>query len=106
MRKIGDLIGEAFQNKEVMKAEKDQQVLWRWPAVVGEFLASKTVPDRFEHGTLWVAASGSAWAQEVRLQQVEILERLNTFAGERLFELLRVGSRPPRRTWEPGAELN
>jgi predicted nucleic acid-binding Zn ribbon protein len=69
----------------------------QWVSVVGEALAGKATPERFERGTLWVAATGSAWAQEIALRKEVILERLNGLAGERLFEDLRVGTREPRR---------
>lgn len=105
MKKIGDMLGGSIGHVEVLRAARAQRVIRHWPEIVGEFLASKSVPDRYERGTLWVAASGSAWAQEIRMQQVEVLEKLNAYAGSELFTALRVGTRPPRRTWEPGGEL-
>ncbi|MBL8048621.1 MAG: DUF721 domain-containing protein [Chthonomonas sp.] len=99
------MLGDSVAQAEVLRAARAQQILRHWPEVVGEFLASKCVPDRFERGTLWIAASGSAWAQELRLQQADILAKLNAYAGTSLFLALRIGTRTPRRTWEPGAEL-
>lgn len=105
MKKVGDMLGSSISQVEVLRAARAQQMLRHWPEVVGEFLASKCVPDRYERGTLWIAASGSAWAQELRMQQVEILAKLNEHAGTQLFTALRIGTRTPRRKWEPGGEL-
>lgn len=100
------MLGESLQRPELLRAARAQTVLRHWPEVVGEFLASKCVPDNYDHGTLWIAATGSAWAQEIRMQKNEIVQKLNEFAGENLFDNLRVGTRPPRREWVIGGELD
>lgn len=94
MRKLSDILGVAFESPEVLEAARAQAIMRDWESVVGPLLAEKTVPDRFERGVIWVTVSGSAWAQEVRLNQEEIVRRLNEKAGERdLFKSLRVGLR-------------
>lgn len=97
MKRVADLLGKAVEQKEVLRAARAQAILRRWVSVVGEVLATKATPERFERGTLWVAAAGSAWAQEIALRKELILDRLNDLADERLFEDLRVGTREPRR---------
>lgn len=99
MRKVSDMLRDSLGKPEVLRAARAQVVLRHWPDVVGEFLASKCLPDRFDHGTLWVAATGSAWAQEIRLQKQSLIDKLNEHAGETLFVQIRVGVRPPRRDW-------
>jgi predicted nucleic acid-binding Zn ribbon protein len=97
MKKLSDLMPAALEQKEVLRAARAQTVMRRWAEVVGMVLAEKAVPERFDSGTLWVAATGSAWAQEICLRKELILERLNDLAGEPLFRDLRVGAREPRR---------
>ena len=64
---------------------------------MGELLATKSVPDRYDKGTVWVATQGSAWAQELRLMKPQLLERMEAMAGERgMFVDVRFGVRPPR----------
>lgn len=98
MKKIDSLIGAALGRPEVLRAARAQQSMRRWNEVVGETLAVKSTPDRYEKGTLWVVASGSAWAQEIRLRKEEIVRRLNEISGEPgLFNDVRVGTRPRRK---------
>lgn len=97
MKRVADLLGKAVEQTEVLRAARAQAVVRQWASIVGEVLATKATPERFERGTLWVAASGSAWAQEIALRKELILDRLNGLADERLFEDLRVGTREPRR---------
>lgn len=100
MKRIEDWLPKAVEQKSLLKAARAQKVFERWPEVVGDLMASKCVPDQFDHGILWVTASGSAWAQELRLNQEVILERLNNLAGERLFTGIRVSNQ--RRREDPG----
>ena len=94
MRRIQGLMGSALGRPEVLRAGRAQVVMRRWAEVVGEAIAEKSAPDRYERGTLWVVASGSAWAQEIRLRKDSIVERLNELAGEPgLFQDVRVGVR-------------
>ena len=96
MKRLDDLLPKAMGRTEVLKAARAQKVMRMWPEVVGEMLASRTSPDRFDHGTVWVSSQGSAWAQELRMRQGEIVSRLNELAGENLFKEIRVGTRPKR----------
>lgn len=104
LRRVQDLLEGAVERPEVLRAARAQRALRHWPEAVGPLLAEKAQPDRYDHGTLWVATSGSAWAQEIRLRQETILARLNQLAGERsLFLQLRAGVRPARRAWTTDA---
>ncbi|MBL8039917.1 MAG: DUF721 domain-containing protein [Chthonomonas sp.] len=102
MKKLGDVLPRAFDRPEILRAGRAQRVIRQWATIVGDTIGQHSVPDRYEHGTLWIAASGNAWAQEIRLMKTEVLKRLNEAAGETLFEQIRVGTRPPRRNWIDG----
>lgn len=105
MKKLSDMLGESIGRPEVLRASRAQRVLREWADIVGEQLAQRCVPDRYVRGTLWIAASGNAWAQELRFQAETILARLNERAGEELFTSLRIGTRPPRRDWDSVDDL-
>ena len=71
-----------------------QIAMQKWGEVVGVTLADKSFPDRYEKGTLWVVATGSAWAQEIRLRKEDIVRRLNELSEPGLFRDVRVGAGP------------
>lgn len=97
MKKVENMLASALGRPEVLKMARAQIAMQKWGEVVGEALADKSFPDRYEKGTLWVVATGSAWAQEIRLRKEEIVKRLNDAAGEHsLFSDVRVGVRPFR----------
>ena len=97
MRKLSDVMGRAIGQREILRGARAQVVMRRWPEVVGPILAQHSSAERYERGALWVRASGSAWAQELRLQQDVIVARLNELGGEDLFQSLRVGVRAARQ---------
>ena len=104
MRKVRDVLPQAIDNDAALDAVRAMRILKRWPEIVGDKLASKCRPDRFTRGTVWVAVSGSSWAQELRMMKEVILHRLHEMAGtESLFLDVRFGVRtlpPPQEPEE------
>lgn len=95
LRKVSQVLPGAVGRDEVLRTAKAQQILREWPEIVGEGLASRSRPDRYSKGTVWVAVQGSAWAQELRMRKDMILERLRTRSGDHaLFTDVRFGVRP------------
>jgi len=86
MRKLDDLMGDAVGHRDVLVAARAQLALKNWPEAVGELLAENVIPDRYDHGILYVTSESSAWAQEVVMQRRTILKRLNELSGENLFK--------------------
>ena len=98
MKKVGQVLKDSVMSDEMLDATRAQRALQCWPEVVGEKLAEKCRPDRYTRGTVWVAVSGAAWAQELRMMKDVLLERLRTLSGEEnLFTDIRFGVRklPP-----------
>src|SRR5436853_1691972 len=95
MRKLSHVMPDAIARDEILRAGKAQVALRRWEEVVGPMLASKSAPDKYDHGTVWVAVSGSAWAQNLRMAKHQILAKLCNLAGDKaLFTDIRFGVRP------------
>ncbi len=94
MRKMSDILQNVFADGDVPRAARANAVMRQWQTAVGEILAQHSQPDRYDHGVLWIESTGSAWAQEIRLRQGDILARLNELGGEPdLFQEIRVTHR-------------
>ncbi len=105
MRRLSDWMPDAINRPELLRQARARRALRSWEEVVGPILAQKTTPDGFDRGTLWVAAAGSTWAQEVRLRKDQILGRLNELAhSSDLFQQMRVGTREPNPRWSETSE--
>lgn len=92
------MLREALGRDEVLRMAQAHGILRDWEAIVGPGLAERSQPDRYERGTVWVAVTGSAWAQELRMIKPQILARLGERAGNaELFKDIRFGVRPIRQ---------
>jgi predicted nucleic acid-binding Zn ribbon protein len=96
MKRLSEVLGTAFADADVPNAARANMIMRNWDSAVGGILAQHSTPDRYDHGVLWVQANGSAWAQEIRMSQSIILDRLNDLAGEPLFHEIRVLHRARR----------
>ena len=98
MRKLSNMLRDAVAKDEVLRASRAQIVLKDWAAIVGPGLGERSHPDRYDHGTVWVAVESSAWAQELRMSKETILARLRAKSGEaNLFDDVRFGVRPVKK---------
>lgn len=98
MNPIQHLLNSMVVPPEVLRAARAISTMKKWEIVVGKEMAARSWPERYDHGTLWVAVVGSAWAQELRMQQEQILARLNETANEEtLFVSVRFGVRPLKK---------
>ncbi len=106
MRRADHFLRPAIGHDSVLRAAAAKRVMHDWAAIVGEPLAARSRPDRYDRGTVWVAVEGSAWAQELRMRKELILGRLRELAGDvSLFTDVRFGVRPLPDPPAPEAEL-
>lgn len=94
MKRLLSILPDAVNRKEVLRAARAQKALKAWPEAVGSLLSTKSYPERYDRGTVWVAVEGSAWAQELRMLTPAILAKLANISGDPyLFKELRFGVR-------------
>jgi predicted nucleic acid-binding Zn ribbon protein len=65
------------------------EVQTAWPRAVGEPIAANSEPVAERDGTVTVACSGGAWAQELELMGEVLRERIEAFVGEDRLQRLR-----------------
>lgn len=97
---IGELVSR------VLKNEPDDAILFRvmafWERVLPHRMVKNARPTALKKGVLYVAATTSAWAQEVSLRSTEILEKLRRGAPRASLASMRVrAGRLPERIVPP-----
>lgn len=101
---VADLVPRVLRN------EPDDAVLFRvmaiWERVLPHRMVKNARPTALKKGVLYVAASTSAWAQEVTLRSKEILDKLRRGAPRASLASLRVrtGRLPDRIVPPPPVE--
>lgn len=90
-----------------------------WAEIVGEPIATHTRPDQVRFKKLYILVHNSVWLQQLTFLKPELLEKINSMAGEKLVTelVLRIGdvsadhtsqaktSAPDAGPPEPSAEL-
>lgn len=94
---LDGLLSQFSWDAELAQAE----LFAKWPAIVGEQNANNSTPEELQNGVLLVRCKSTAWATQLRLMQVTILERINAdFAEAKVVALKFVG--PDAPTWKKG----
>ncbi len=55
---------------------KQNEIIVRWPEIVGEKLSKVTTADKIENGILFVRVTNSAWRNELIYMKTEIINRI------------------------------
>lgn len=87
LRRLQDVLAAALGRPELVRLVRARKVWAQWQEVVGDNLAKKCAPEKFESGTLFVTVSSASWAQELRMHKQELLEKLNRI--ENVFDDIR-----------------
>ena len=57
---------------------KQNEIIVRWPEIVGEKLSKVTTADKVEKGILFVRVTNSAWRNELIYMKTEIINRISS----------------------------
>lgn len=82
MRPLDSILSAALPQREALRQARANKSLRRWNEVVGETLATKSWPERYEQGTVHVCVLGSSWLLELSLRKEQILDKLALLSGE------------------------
>lgn len=78
MQRLGSYVHKTVRSLKAEQAIKLHQLKSAWLEAVGPFLGSQTEPVRVRYDVLYLVVSSPAWAQEVKLQQRLILQKLRS----------------------------
>ncbi len=61
-----------------------------WENIVGNLIASVSIPDRIERNILYIKCNNPSWKQELYFFKDEILEKVNSFIGENIVKDVKI----------------
>jgi predicted nucleic acid-binding Zn ribbon protein len=76
-KKIRETLAKYLEKSGIAEHIDAASVVPEWPTLVGPAIASVTTPLRVSAGTLVVGVRSSAWMNELKLMEREIVRRLN-----------------------------
>lgn len=86
---VADAITGLFGNLGLGKRLKEFSVITSWPEIVGEQIARVTEAERLEAGVLFVKTATAPWRNELSMRRLEIADKVNRAAGERIVKEIR-----------------
>ena len=92
---LGDILQGLMQRKEFRAGAGLGRLMSRWEDVVGDRLASETVPLSLDRGVLVVGASSGAWATQVKFLSEEIRRKACEELGSEAVRRVHVTLRKP-----------
>jgi len=102
LQPIGEVLFSVLK-KRGMASKIEENILFKlWPKAVGPQIASKTKPDSFKNGILFVKTVSSVWVQQLHFVKQDILDKFNQLSGKQTIKEIRflVGHRMPGETAE------
>lgn len=99
---IGDVLLSVLKRKGLASKIEENILLKLWPKAVGPQIASKTKPDSFKNGILFVKTVSSVWVQQLHFVKQDILDKFNQLSGKQTIKEIRflVGHRMVGETAE------
>jgi predicted nucleic acid-binding Zn ribbon protein len=94
---IGGVLSSLFVRKDWQRRLGMHEVFLFWDELVGKVVAAHAQPNLIRGRVLWVRVTDSIWMQQLHLQKVAFLEKINErLSGDKIddirFELASAGS--------------
>lgn len=98
---IKNLINQIVEDRNWKQSVAEGTLFTEWKNVVGDKVASHTLPLTIVDGKLTIQCSSTAWANQMRLMQQELLSTIrNSAPGALVDELFFIGPNAPK--WRKG----
>lgn len=84
LQSIGEVLSSVLKRKGMNSKIEENALFKLWIKAVGPQIGTKTCPDHFRGGTLFVRTVSSVWVQELHFIKEEIRGKLNKLAGKEI----------------------
>lgn len=81
---IGEVLSAVLEQAGVAQAVREQEVLAKWPEIVGSAVADHARPKSLSGGVLFLTVENGAWRSQLFALKKEIIRKINDFAGKRI----------------------
>lgn len=98
---LGRLFGQVSRKRGWDEKVATGRLFAEWGRIVGEDVAQHAEPDRLEDGILYVRASSTAWATQLRLMAADILRKIAAAMGPGHVRRLKIEG-PSGPSWRKG----
>lgn len=101
---LGGLLDRVIMERGWTTPLAVSSVMARWEKLVGAQLATKAIPESFDHGVVTVRCESTAWAVQIRQLKYDIIRRFNSELGDDVVRDVRaLGPHIP--SWKKGLRV-
>ncbi len=86
---LGNSISLFLKNLGLERKVKEYEIIARWPELVGENVASATIPEKIQDEILLVRVKNSSWRHELLYLKNHILSKVETDIGKGIIKDIR-----------------
>ncbi|MDV8000106.1 DciA family protein [Rhodococcus sp. IEGM 1408] len=98
---LGRLVGQVAKKRGWDDKVTTGRLFAEWDRIVGEDVSAHATPERLEEGILYVRASSTAWATQLRLVAADILRKIAAAMGPGHVRRLKIEG-PEKPSWRMG----
>ncbi|MFI5506104.1 DUF721 family protein [Mycobacterium sp. NPDC051804] len=98
---MGSVTRDLARNRGWSDRVAEGTVFGRWPAVVGEQIATHATPTSLNEGVLTVSAESTAWATQLRMVQAQLLAKIAAEVGDGVVKSMKIVG-PVAPSWRKG----
>lgn len=85
---IGGVLSSLFAHQDWQRRLGMHEVFLFWDELVGKVVAAHAQPNLIRGRVLWIRVSDSIWMQQLHLQKIDFLEKINErLTGEKIDDL-------------------
>ena len=96
---IGELLNELIQERDWKSGLSEGEIFVKWHEIVGEDIAANCEPIEIKDEKLIVKCASTAWATQLNLIKVQLLQSIQTIAPK-IISLETIGPNSP--SWRKG----
>ncbi len=78
------VIGEVIKDLNIENELRISRIFNCWEEIVGSEISKRAKPKRLTRNTLYISVTSSTWASELSMMSEQLIEKINSFIGERV----------------------
>jgi len=86
---IGSILDSVVEDMGINRKLNTSNIFNHWKEIVGNEIAKRSRPDKLVNLTLYISVTSSTWANELSLMSEDLIEKINSFAGDNVVKKVR-----------------
>ena len=86
---IGSILDSVIDEMGIDRKINTSNIFNHWEEIVGHEIAKRARPEKLINMTLYISVTSSTWANELSLMSEDLMEKINSFTGDKVVDKVR-----------------